>query len=405
MTARTHIHLDAVGGAAGDMFVAAMLDARPDLEARVFADVAAVLPPGIGRPVLSKGLSGGIAVRRFALVTEVDAHPAHGHDHPHDASHGVHYADLVRRIEGAKLHEGTAREALAILRQLAETEGRLHGVPVDEVHFHEVGDWDSLMDVVAAGSVAAALAPCTWSVSALPRGDGFVRTHHGILPVPAPATVALLAGFRWRDDGVGGERVTPTGAGILVHLTKGASFPAGELVLRATGNGAGTREIPGLPNILRATVFEFAQSAASESVFVISFEVDDMTGEEIGVAAERLRAAGGVIDVNLGQRWGKKGRPVTDFRLLVKPAFLEAVREACFRETSTIGLRESLERRTVLARETDSVTVEGETVRRKRVVRPGGGETAKVESDDLARHEGLGARRRLKEKGEAGGGA
>jgi uncharacterized protein (TIGR00299 family) protein len=400
MTARTHIHLDAVGGAAGDMFVAALLDARPDLEARVFADVAAVLPAGVGRPVLSKGLSGGIAVRRFALVAEVHAH--HAHDPGHD--HGVHYPDLVRRIEGAKLHEGTAREALAILRQLAETEGRLHGVPADEVHFHEVGDWDSLMDVVAAGSIAAALSPCTWSVSALPRGDGFVRTHHGVLPVPAPATVALLEGFRWRDDGIGGERVTPTGAGILVHLTKGAPFPAGELVLRSSGNGAGTREIPGMPNLLRATVFEVAHGAATEAVFVISFEVDDMTGEEIGVAADRLRAVEGVVDVNLGQRWGKKGRPVMDFRLLVKPARLEAVRDACFRETSTIGLRESLERRTVLARETGSVAVADESVRVKRVQRPGGETTAKVESDDLARHEGLAARRTLKAKGESEGG-
>lgn len=416
MSSPLHVHLDAVGGAAGDMFVAAMLDARPDLEARVLEDVAAVLPPGTGRAVLTKGLSGGIAAKRFALVAEARSRPAHAHghahdhgpghagdaDHAHDAhDHGVHYPDLVRRIEQAKLHEGTAREALAILAQLARTEARLHGVAVEDVHFHEVGDWDSLMDVVAAGSLAAALAPCTWSVSALPRGDGFVRTHHGVLPVPAPATVAMLEGFRWRDDGVGGERVTPTGAGILSHLTKGAAFPAGELVLRSSGNGAGTREMPGLPNILRATVFERAAGAATEAVFVVSFEVDDMTGEEIGVAAERLRATAGVVDVNLGQRWGKKGRPVTDFRLLVKPAHLEAVRDACFRETATIGLRESLERRTVLARESVQA---GEGVRVKRVVRPGGEITAKAESDDLAGHEGLAARRRLKARGESEGG-
>jgi uncharacterized protein (TIGR00299 family) protein len=401
MTAPLHVHLDAVGGAAGDMFVAALLDARPDLEPRVLADVAAVLPPGVGRPVLSKGLSGGIAARRFALVAEVRSQAAH--DGPHD--HGVHYADLVRRIESAKLHEGTVREALAILRRLAETEGRLHGVPVDAVHFHEIGDWDSLMDVVAAGSIAAALAPCTWSVSALPRGDGFVRTHHGVLPVPAPASAALLEGFRFRDDGVGGERVTPTGAGILAHLTRGASFPDGERILRSSGNGAGTRELPGLPNILRATVFESVTGASTDTVVVVSFEVDDMTGEEIGVAADRLRAAEGVIDVNLGQRWGKKGRPVTDFRLLAKPAFLDAVREACFRETATLGLRESLERRTVLAREAGSVRVDEASVRVKRATRPGGETTAKAESDDLAGHGSLAARRRLKARGEAEGGA
>ncbi len=392
---RHHVHLDAVGGAAGDMFVAALLDARPDLEARVMADVAAVLPPGIGAPRLLPGLSGGIAVQRFGLV---GAGTGEGHHH------GVHYSNLVRIIGAAKLREGTAAEALALLQVLAETEARLHGVAVGEVHFHEIGDWDSLMDVVAAGSLAAALAPCTWSVSALPRGDGFVRTHHGILPVPAPASAALLEGFRFRDDGVGGERVTPTGAGILVHLTKGASFPKGEFVLRATGNGAGTRELPGMPNLLRATVYEAGGGeGAGDTVATIAFDVDDMTGEEIGVASDRLRALEGVIDLSLGQRWGKKGRPLTDFRLLVKPAALEAVRDACFRETSTLGLRESLERRTILPREMATVDVDGASLRVKRAARPGGGTTAKAESDDLARHEGLAARRRLKAKGEGEG--
>lgn len=401
MAARTHVHLDAVGGAAGDMFVAALLDARPDLAARVFADIDAVLPPGVGKPALAAGMSAGIAVRRFAL----EAAPAAG-SHDPDPGHGVHYASLVRRIEGAKLHPGTAAEALAILARLAQTEARLHGVPVDDVHFHEIGDWDSLMDVVAAGSVAAALAPCTWSVSALPRGDGFVRTHHGVLPVPAPASAALLEGFRFRDDGVGGERVTPTGAGILAHLTKGAPFPKGAFFLRATGNGAGTREIPGMPNILRAMVYELAPGpAGGDEVIVIAFDVDDMTGEETGVAADRLRAHEGVIDLTLGARWGKKGRPVTDFRLLARPESLDGVREACFRETSTLGLRESREARTVLPRKPGTVAVEGVGVRVKRAARPGGGTTVKVESDDLAGHDSLAERRRLKALGESEGGA
>ncbi len=404
MAARTHVHLDAVGGAAGDMFVAALLDARPDLADRVFADIGAVLPEGLGKPALAAGMSGGIAVRRFGLESEGSTPPSHAHDPGHP--HGVHYASLVRRIEGAKLHAGTAAEALAILARLAQTEARLHGVSVGDVHFHEIGDWDSLMDVVAAGSLAAALAPCTWSVSALPRGDGFVRTHHGVLPVPAPASAALLEGFRFRDDGVGGERVTPTGAGILAHLTKGAPFPKGSFVLRATGNGAGTRDIPGMPNILRAMVYEASQGAAiGDEVVVIAFDVDDMTGEEIGVASDRLRALEGVVDLTLGQRWGKKGRPVADFRLLVMPESHDAVREACFRETSTLGLRETRETRTVLPRKPGTVAVEGVGVRVKRAVRPGGGTTVKVESDDLAGHGSLAERRRLKALGESEGGA
>ena len=126
-------------------------------------------------------------------------------------------------------------------------------MPVDEVHFHEIGDWDSLMDVMAAGSIAAALEGARWSVSALPRGGGLVRTRHGLLPVPAPATARLLDGFTWRDDGIGGERVTPTGAAILRHLVGAAAARGVVGRLQGTGTGAGTRELPGQPNILRAT--------------------------------------------------------------------------------------------------------------------------------------------------------
>lgn len=209
---RGHVHLDAVGGAAGDMFVAALLDALPDLRPRVFDDLAAVMPEGVGRPELTEGLSGAMAVRRFGLAgagvaaasaaTATDHHH-HGPHHEHgdgvegrssgdDHAHGTRFVDLSARIEAAPLHAGTAAQAAAILRRLAEAESRMHRVPIDEVHFHEVGDWDSLLDVVAAGSIAAALAGWTWSVSELPRGGGLVRTRHGLLPVPAPATTELL---------------------------------------------------------------------------------------------------------------------------------------------------------------------------------------------------------------------
>lgn len=255
MTEYGHIHLDAVGGVAGDMFVAALLDAIPDLRQRVFADLAASLPMHCGSPTLSEGLSGGIAACRFALYEAHENHHAgDGHaGHSHD--HAVFYPEIASRIASTKLHPGTAEQALAILRRLAEAESRTHRVSVDEVHFHEIADWDSLMDVVAAGSIAAALAHCSWSISELPRGNGLVRTRHGLLPVPAPATVDLLRGFRWRDDGIGGERVTPTGAAILAHLVEANQVAAACGTLCASGTGAGTRELDGMPNILRALVF------------------------------------------------------------------------------------------------------------------------------------------------------
>jgi pyridinium-3,5-bisthiocarboxylic acid mononucleotide nickel chelatase len=422
LPARGHVHLDAVGGVAGDMFVAALLDALPALRPRVFEDLAAVLPDFVGKPELSEGLSGGMAVRRFGLVTgqagaiRMQGHDGHAHEHGHAPGggpgqggsegghgHGTRFVDLAARIEAAALHPGTASHSVRILRRLAEAESRMHRVPIDEVHFHEVGDWDSLLDVVAAGSIAATLAGWTWSVSELPRGGGLVRTRHGLLPVPAPATAELLTGFRWRDDGHPGERVTPTGAAILAHLIAAPSMPlpAG-LRLIAAGMGAGTRELEGMPNVLRALVHAVDADAAvsDDEVMVLSFDIDDMSGEEIGVAADRLREADGVLDVSMGLRLGKKGRPLHEFRLLVVPAQLDAISALCLRETSTIGLRWQSVQRRRLARSSDAVALGDVTLRRKQVQRPGGETTVKVESDDLARTPTLAARRRLQSHAE-----
>jgi len=379
------IRLDAVGGIAGDMFAAAMVDALPDLRARVLADAASVLPSGVGAPVFTPGTSAGLHCLRFGLSA-----PVGDHHHAHAS-----FRDMVARIEAAPLSPGTAAHATAILRHLAEAEAAIHHVPVDEVHFHEIGDWDSLMDVTAAGSVAAALEGAQWSVSALPRGDGLVRTRHGLLPVPAPATARLLEGFTWRDDGIGGERVTPTGAAILRHLVVAAAARVTGR-LQGTGTGAGTREIPGQPNILRATLFGAAADGPSEEdILVLSFEIDDMSAEEIGVAADRLRAAGGVRDLVLIPAIGKKGRPVHTFRLLVEPTARDAVAEACFTETATIGLRWYAARRAVLPR----AHADANAVRVKTVTRPAG-PSHKAESDDLAHIAGLEARRAAKRTAE-----
>ena len=384
---QTTVMLDAVGGIAGDMFVAAMIDALPELRARVLADAARVLPEGAGAPLLEDGMSAGLRCLRFRLG---DAHP-----HPHDGtSHGSSFREMVARIETASLSTGTAVQAIAILRHLAEAEAAIHAVPVETVHFHEIGDWDSLMDVVAAGSVAAALPGARWAVSDLPRGGGLVRTAHGLLPVPAPATASLLAGFSWRDDGIGGERVTPTGAAILRHLVlPGTAAASGHL--RANGIGAGTRDLAGMPNILRATIYDGTVDTTAEEIAVLSFDVDDMTGEEIGVATERLRALPEVRDLVTLTASGKKNRPVQVFRLLLRPEDQAVVAAACFTETSTIGLRWHVERRDVLPREFRS---DG-GIRVKEATRPDG-RSRKAESDDLAPGVSLEARRAQKRRAE-----
>ena len=421
-----HVHLDAVGGVAGDMFVAAMLDALPDLEARVRTDLAAVLPAAAGRVELSRGTSGSLAVRRFALVSSPargdDRHQDHSrydHGHEHGHEHGpahdhaprhrsgtdfraaripsspVRYEDIVALIRAVPLAAGSAEQALAILRRLGEAESRVHGVPLSEVHFHEIADWDSLADVTAAGSIIAALDDATWSVSDLPRGGGRVRTRHGLLPVPAPATALLLEGFRLLDDGISGERVTPTGAAILAHLVAPDARPPASARLLASGLGAGTRELPGMPNVLRAMVHEAIERSelTQDAVFVLAFDVDDMTGEEIGHASERLRAAAGVLDLVLAPHFGKKSRPLTTFRLLVAPAHRDQVVDLCFHETSTIGVRWHLAERRVLPRRAEAVARPDGAVRLKAVTRPDGSVTRKVEADDIARLDGLAARR------------
>jgi uncharacterized protein (DUF111 family) len=225
-------------------------------------------------------------------------------------------------------------------------------------------------------------------------------TQHGWLPVPAPATALILQGYPWRADGVEGERVTPTGAAIVRHLvTPAATGFAPEGTLVASGYGAGTKHFPSMANVLRVMAFERPLTVDQEQgvVAAVQFDIDDMTGEEIGIAAERLRSLPGVLDLALVPAQGKKGRPVTMFHVLAAPEALQRCRDAVFAETSTIGLRWTLCDRVVLPR---TVRDSGEGVRVKEVLRPDGRRTSKVESDDLQALEGLHERRSTKTRYE-----
>lgn len=432
MSERLHIHLDVVGGIAGDIFAAGMIDAFPKLRDAVLRNVSVVLPANCGAPGFSEGKSGAIRALRFALTPsdEKVAHTHHHHDHGHGHGHHHHAADdhghnvetlqphhatadhhdhphgagsyleIVHLIETSNLAPNVRVQALGILRLLAEAEAHIHQVEIDHVHFHEIAGWDSIMDVVAAGTIIAALDGARWSVSSLPLGGGLIQTQHGLLPVPAPATAALLKDFQWRNDGVSGERITPTGAAILKHLVgmPATQLPEGRLI--STGIGAGTREFEQLPNILRVLVFEAGAQAESMVVVTINFDIDDMTGEEIQVAADRIRQVEGVIDVTTGQRTGKKGRVATSFRVLAQPDRLDEVNRQIFMETSTIGLRWHLEQRACLFRKSDSTPQEEGILRVKEVKRPDGSLSRKTESDDVASHSGLEKRRALKAKAE-----
>jgi hypothetical protein len=414
------IHLDLVGGIAGDMFVAAMVDALPWLRAPVEAALAAVQPAHALPPAFRETANGGLRALAFGLASGAGADAAphvHGTTNAHrrdghgsgdrkpqqHGGHGSGYSAIRDEFVRAVLSEQVRTHAIALLDLLADAEAGVHGTTRDAVHFHELADWDSRMDVVAAGAIAAALKGAHWTASAPPRGSGTVRTAHGVLPVPGPATARLLEGYPWRDDGIGGERVTPTGAAILRHLVPAdmcdAASASGRLL--AQGFGAGTRTLPGVPNVLRVLAFERGTVAiderrnaiGDERIAIVEFDVDDMTGEELALAADRLRTVEGAIDVSVGTRAGKKGRIVADFRVLARVGAANAVADACFAETSTLGLRIREERRRVLSRREVDVDAGGTNVRVKVARRPDGTTTAKAAHDDVAAARGLAARR------------
>ena len=412
-----HIHLDPLGGIAGDMFVAAMLDAFPAYRESVFADIAAVLPPEAGLVCLESVMKNGIHAKHFSLNEPnavIDRHDHHSHDHAHDHDHhhthghchkaqALHgsYGAIKSHIESAVLTPGTAKNTLGIFAILAKAEAYIHGVPEDDVHFHELAAWDTLMDIVASGSLIAALGPTTWSLSPLPLGSGVVQTQHGLLPVPAPATARILEGYPWRSDDIPGERVTPTGAAIIRYLVPPDSLnerPEG--VSCTHGYGAGTKDFSALPNILRVNVFDqqVSQPIAAGDIVInqivlIQFDIDDMSGEEIGVAVEHLRSAAGVLDLVLIPAQGKKNRPSTLFQLQVLSKHLNAISRLIFTETSTIGLRWCKMERHVLPR-THYQNDAGLPL--KSVDRPEGGQTVKLEMDAIQSINGLATRRRAK---------
>tara|TARA_B100001964_G_C14237464_1_gene603216 strand:- start:1635 stop:2843 length:1209 start_codon:yes stop_codon:yes gene_type:complete len=368
-----HIHLDLVGGISGDMFIGALLDCFPErkerlpeiMEAAGFADLV-----DLQHEVTGDGILTGTHFKVMAGAQ------AEGHDHRH-------YSDIRQKITDSSLDDATKRVALGIFQLIAEAEAKIHGKDIDQVAFHEVGAWDSIADIVCAASLISSIGVSSWSVSRLPLGRGQVKTAHGRLPVPAPATSLLLEGFDFFDDGIEGERITPTGAAILKYLDPAPGIPEGAN-LKCSGYGFGTRKFPGISNVLRLLVFNRVQSGGwdSDQVLQLEFEVDDQTPEELAVALEKIRAMEGVIDVIQAAVFAKKGRQSTTIRVLARPEIEQLLTEYCFNVTSTLGIRHQLTARSILRRSQFTINHEGKDYRVKVATRPGG-LTAKVEMDDL----------------------
>ncbi len=394
-----HLQLDLLGGMAGDMFIAAALDAWPELGD---ATIASIRSAGVSTDwdISVADFADDVFSGRRFLIREPDSH---------DAMHHHRYADIVKRLQSSGLGANVRDRAVAILELLGSAEAAVHGVDLAEVTFHEVGAWDSVGDVVGAAFVIESIAPASWSVGPIPLGGGRVDSAHGPLPVPAPAAALLLRGFTLIDDGIPGERVTPTGAAILRHLAEDLGMPPPSnptpMALRRVGTGFGTRKLAGISNIFRLMAFEYATHARiDDQVGVINFEIDDQTAEDLALGLDSLRDSSGVLDVLQMPGLGKKGRMIVHVQVLCQPRALRDVIDACFLQTTTLGLRWGVAARATLERDIvrnqTGKNMDDEALPVKLARRPDGTLSAKTESDSLRGYGGYVRREELRSGAE-----
>ena len=373
-TMRTLV-IDMPSGIAGDMLLAALVDAGADLD-RIATGLDGL---GVGPiPVLrSRVQAGSLAATRLDVSAPQEAAwapLAGGHAHRP-------YREIRDRLSAAALPPRVRDRAQAVFRALAEAEGAVHGVAADEVGFHEVGSLDAIADVVGCCLALEDLAIDMVAGGTVQPGRGTVRCAHGLMPVPVPAVARMLATSGWPmrlPDRDTGELTTPTGMALLLGLGAPAAQPAGRIV--ATGLGAGHKAIPGLVNAVRVLVVESAAPATGDEVVELRTQLDDATGEQLGAALDRLLAAG-ARDAYLTPILMKKGRPGSLLTVLAAPADADRLTDLILTATPAIGVRRSLHTRRILPREAVTVSVRGMAVALKAVVRPDGRRTAKPEAD------------------------
>jgi pyridinium-3,5-bisthiocarboxylic acid mononucleotide nickel chelatase len=342
-------YLDAFSGLSGDMLVGALASAGAD-EAALAGGLDSLSTGAQFR--FDRVMRRGIAAHKFVVDT--------GHAHQH---HHRHLDDILRMIEAADLPAAAKRNASAIFRRLGEAEAAVHQVPIEKIHFHEVGAVDSIADIVGAALGFHLLSADRIVCSPVNVGGGTVKTEHGLLPVPAPATAALLQGRPVYSSGPQMELTTPTGAAIATTLA--ASFDAlPPMRILATGYGAGDRDFAEQPNVLRIIVGEATLAAESTTVAVIEANIDDASPELLGHALERLLTAG-ALDVTLSPLLMKKNRPGSLLRVIATPQDRERLAQLVFAETSTLGLRVYTAERRVEARHMVEVETPQGTVRVK----------------------------------------
>ena len=389
-------YLECFSGISGDMFMGALLDAG--VAPSIFQDAVAALKIG-ARLEISRVVRAGISATKVDVWVNGEkdlpreqyweqehSQHQHSHDEPHAHDHGEHahsqadghshdapshthppehshehgrgLTEIRQIISAASISGGRKKTAIQIFESLGRAEAKIHNTSIESVHFHEVGAVDAMVDIVCAAVGAEALAVDEIICSPLNVGGGTVQCAHGTFPVPAPATVELLADAPVYSSGLLVELVTPTGAAIVKTLaSRFAAFP--EMKIEKSGYGAGTRDFPGHPNVLRltlgqATPHSLAANTATDVVTVLEANLDDLNPQVFGYVMDRLFEAG-ALDAFAMPVQMKKNRPGTLLTVLCKPEHAGELTRLIFTETTTLGVRRREETRQTLARRWESV--------------------------------------------------
>ncbi len=350
-------YFDCASGASGDMVLGALVDLGLPLD-RLRAELAKLPLEGYRLEARSVDRA-GMRATKVEVVVEADGHDhdhgheeGHGHDHPHRP-----LSEILRMIDASTLDATVKERASALFRRLGEAEAAVHGIEVEDVAFHEVGAVDSIVDVVGAIIGLGWLDVDRFLASPLNVGSGTVKIAHGEYPVPPPATLRLVSGVPVYGDGKG-ELLTPTGA-LLVTAHASGYGPLPPLRPEGVGHGAGERDTPGRPNVLRLIVGDEVALAEAPAgrVLVLESELDDMSPQLFGPLLDRLLAAG-ALDAFYTPVQMKKGRPGVLLTVVAPPERRTTIEELLFAETTTLGVRWLEWDRTVLERETVSVETE-----------------------------------------------
>lgn len=359
---------DLIGGLSGDMFVGAMLDLGLPF-ARLRSELKKI-PSLRYRLTVSKKTVHGIRATRFRVAC-------------HDPQAGRSWKQIRTLIANSRLSPPVKETGIHIFSRLAAAEGKIHGVASEQVHFHEVGATDSIVDIIAAAIGVRELGIDAFYFSPIPLGRSITRSMHGPLPVPGPATLELLKGLPVFGVNVESETVTPTGAAIVRTLgTKFGEQPS--MTVKKIGYGAGQKDFVERPNLFRVMLGEQDWSSQREEMLVIETNIDDMNPQLYDHVMDRLFEAG-ARDVFLSSIQMKKNRPATLLTVICEPLLRGDIEKLVFQETSTIGVRSYPVSRTILKRESKKVKTRFGDVTVKIVEQPDGSKRAAPEYDDLKR--------------------